>query len=240
MKRIIIPVFVWLCCVPFYADASAYWMEVTGSGKVREALRIQVCYGHIDEFNVRHRDAGKELTLTGEFKVSVVDDKGVSVAVPISLKGDCWEGTFTPARRCIYRVLGINDSHPVVDRSKTGGKNVMPIDYLCAEYMVETERVFGNPLQFLDISVKMQSGIAYIKAFKDSKPSAENTKLRVFNPENWEKELTTNEKGECLFKTTIKGFYIIREDWDEPAPGTYKGINYTSIRYRCNYCLQVK
>jgi len=52
-----------------------------------------------------------------------------------------------------YQILGINYTHPVVDRSKTGGKNVLPIDYQRAAYHVESTGAASKPIQFLDIII---------------------------------------------------------------------------------------
>jgi hypothetical protein len=229
-----------LYLLPVTSKAAAYWMEVKGSGRVNEPVIIQIIYGHIDEYSIRHRDKGKELSLTGEFKLSVLDQNGRSAAVSISQKEDCWEGTFTPSHDGVYRILGINDTHPVVDRSKTGGKNVKPVDYLCAEYRVGTGSLIAKPARLLDIVTSTANGIVTVKAFNNGKPAAADTKLRVFNPENWEKELTLNDKGEATFKTTMPGIYIIRQDWDDASAGTYQGVDYVSIRHRCNYSLLVQ
>ncbi|SEO03391.1 hypothetical protein SAMN05192574_10555 [Mucilaginibacter gossypiicola] len=225
--------------MPFAGNASAYWMEVKGSGKLNEAVHIEVCYGNIDEFSIRHRDTGIELTRAGDFEISIQDERGNKTALPMIRKADCWEATFIPAHTGIYRILGINDSHPVVDRSKTGGKNIRPVDYLCAAYRVGTGKMISNPAQLLDIIATGKNGLMAVKAFKDGRVVEPKTPLRVFNPENWEKELLTNEQGEAIFKPTMPGLYIIREDWEDPSPGNYKGVAYSAVRHRCNYCLQV-
>jgi hypothetical protein len=241
MKRAILTITVLLLFLPFVGQASAYWMDIKGSGKLNEPAQIQICYGHIDEYGVRHRDVGKELELTGDFKLNILDESGQLINIPIQQKADCWEGVFTPKKKGVYRILGINDSHPVVDRSKTGGKNVRPVDYLCAAYLVETTMagLTGKSAQFLDIIAGNKDDLVALKVFNNNRPVGDKTKLRVFNPENWEKELETNAHGEAFFKPTMKGLYIIRQDWDEPTAGNYKGVSYTNTRYRCNYCLQV-
>ncbi|MBB6127381.1 hypothetical protein [Mucilaginibacter lappiensis] len=236
MKQII---FLFLFFLPFTGEASAYWLEVKGSGKLNEPVQIQVCYGHIDEFSIRHRDTGNELELTGNFKIGVLDQEGKIIQVPILRKADCWEGNFIPVHEGTYRILGINDSHPVVDRSKSGGKNVRPIDYLCAAYQVGGGGAVSKPAQLLDIVVTRKGDLINVQAFNNGHFAENQTKLRVFNPENWEKELVTNDRGEAFFKTTMPGLYIIREDLDDPTSGNYKGVAYTSIRYRCNYCLLI-
>jgi hypothetical protein len=241
MKRLIISILFLLFCIPINSKAAAYWMEVIGSGKLSEPVRIQICYGNIDDYSIRHRDTGKELKLTGAFKINVVDDAGKSTPLTLNPQADCWEAEFTPGHEGIYQILAVNDSHPVVDRSKTGGKNVRPVDFLCSAYEVGKGGIaVTKPAQLLDIIAACKNDVVVIHAFNNDAPVAVGTKLRVFNPENWEKELTVNEKGETFFKTTMKGLYIIREDWDDQKPGTYQGVNYSSTRYRCNYCLEVR
>lgn len=225
---------------PFFCAASAYWMDLKGSGKINEPVQIRIYYGNIEESGVRVPLKGPELILTGEFRLSVVDAKGHSATIPISLKGDGWEGNFTPREKGVYQILGINDTHPVVDRSKIGGINVRPVDYLCAAYAVESTDFVSKPVQYLDIITAKSGSQLIVKVFKNGSPAVVGTKLRVFNPENWEKELIVNNAGEANFLPTMKGLYIIREDFNDPEKGEYKGISYTAIRHRCNYFLLVK
>jgi hypothetical protein len=228
------------CLSPFISKSAAYWLEITGSGRTNEPVTISIIYGHIDEYSVRHRDTGKELDLVGEFKMYVLRN-GQQTAVTLTQKADCWQGTFIPTHHGVYRILGINDTHPVIDRSTTGGKNVRPIDYLCTDYQVGDGSLLpAKPAQLLDIITSKTNGVITVKAFNNGKPAFAGTKLRIFNPENWEKELVLDEKGEAVFKTTMPGLYIIREDWDNALPGSYKGVTYVSIRQRCNYSLLVQ
>jgi hypothetical protein len=225
--------------LPLMSQAHGYWFDIKGSGKVNQPVQIQICFGEIDEYSVRHRETGAEFTQLGDFKITIVDEKGKSTNVQIHPKADCWEGIFIPKEKGIYQILGINESLPVVDRSKTGGKNVRPIDYLCAAYSVEHTGFISRPAQFLDIVTATREKLIVVKAFNNSSPADKSIKLRVFNPENWEKSLETDEQGEAVFMPTMKGLYIIRQDFIVPVTGTYKGLPYTSIRHRCNHCLLV-
>jgi hypothetical protein len=220
------------------ANASAYWLEVSGSGKINEAVTIQVCYGSIDDFGVRKRDMGKELKLSGDFKFFVTLAYGKQEEIKLQLKKDCWEGIFVPKANGIYHFAGINDKHPVVDRSKSGGINEKPVDYLCADYTVGNGTPLNKPSQQLDIITRYEGRKVIIKAYNNGSPAASGTKLRVFNPDNWEKELTLDEHGEATFAPTIKGLYIIRQDWIDKIAGTYMGTTFADTRYRCNYCLK--
>ncbi|MDN5289282.1 MAG: hypothetical protein JWR38_5556 [Mucilaginibacter sp.] len=240
MKIVVLPAILLFLCFPFISNASGYWLDIKGSGKLNDPVQIQVCYGYIDESSVRHRDNGPELALIGGFKISILDEKGQRIIIPIHQTQNCWEGTFLPKANGVYQILGINDTHPIVDRSKTGGKNIRPIDYLSTAYQVGTTSSVLKPVQFLDIITTPKSKQVIVKAFNHDAPAVTTTKLRVFNPENWEKELVVDDQGEATFMPTMKGLYIIREDWVDPTPGTYQGVTYTSIRHRCNYCLLVQ
>jgi hypothetical protein len=226
--------------LPGIGRASAYWMDTKGSGKAHQPVQIQICYGYIDESGIRHRDTGRELDLIADFKISFIDNHGQRTNMPIKQNGDCWEGTFVPKENGVYRIIGINDKHPVVDRSKTGGINVRPIDYLCAAYHVDSDSSAIKPVQYLDIATQSKGKLITVKAFHDGLPTAKGSKIRIFNPENWEKELALDEKSEAVFMPTMKGLYIIRQDWVAPTSGTYQGVAYANIRYRCNYCLQIQ
>lgn len=222
---------------PFIANASAYWMEIKGSGKINQEVTIELIYGNIDDLGIRHRQQGLELKLAGDFKFDLITPTGEKILMKMTQKSDCWSFSFNPKTKGIYRIIGINDKHPVVDRSKTGGENILPIDYLCAQYTVGQQEGILSPQQFLDITTKKEGKQVKINAFLNNNPSKVGTKLRVFNPQNWEKELTLDINGEAIFIPTISGMYVIRQDFVEEKSGSFNNVKYTSIRYRCNYCL---
>lgn len=225
-----------IACLP--ALASAYWIDIKGSNKINSPVKIELCYGSMDEFGIRHRDTGKELQLAGDFKIRIVNPDGVQQELQLTLQKDSWLAVFTPKSEGQYRIIGINDKHPVVDRSATGGQNILPIDYIAAVYTIgNSAKIDNNPLQKLDLVAIDENGKITVRAFLDGKLSKEGTKLRVFNPENWEKEIVLNKDGEAVFYTTMKGLYIIRQDWTEPVSGTEKNVAYSGKRHRCNYFL---
>ncbi|MFB9080677.1 hypothetical protein ACFFLS_21295 [Flavobacterium procerum] len=218
--------------------ASAYWIDVKGSNKINAPVTIELCYGSMDEYGVRHRDIGKELKLAGDFLIYILNPDGTKQNLNLTLQKDCWSASFTPKSEGQYRIIGINDKHPVIDRSASGGENVLPIDYIAAAYSIGNGIVSDNvPVQKLDLISIFENGKVTVKAFLDGKPSKAGTKLRIFNPENWEKELVLNKEGEAVFYPTMKGLYIIRQDWIEPISGNYKEVKYTSKRHHCNYYL---
>lgn len=237
MKRLCTLVFV---CFSFMCQAHGYWFDVVGTGKINSPVKIQIAYGEIDEFGKRNRETGDELTLVGMFKLFVMDQDGHRQDLSLKPERDCWEASFLPTKRGNFRILAINETLPVVDRSAVKGKSVRPVDFLCTDYLVETADVTTHSYQFLDIICTANGPLISAKIFKEKMPVDSLTKIRVFNPENWEKNLSTDAEGSVSFAPTMKGLYIIRQDWTEPKGGNYKGVQYSAIRYRCNYCLRIE
>lgn len=224
---------------PQLAKASAYWMEIHGSGKIKEQVKIQVCYGFIDDLSERHRTTGTEFQRIKDFNFFLYNTKGEKLKIELQPKGDHWEGTFIPDQKGTYRILGMNDQQPVLVRSQNPQENVRPIDFMCGAYQVGSPSGNNSPLQFMDISLQEKNGIYTIYPYRNMKPVEKGTMLRIFNPENWEKNIPVNEDHEAAFKPTMPGLYVIRQDWQDHTSGTFQGTTYTKIRYRNNYCLWI-
>lgn len=229
-----------LLAAPLAAQAHGYWLDVQGTGRVGQPVRVQLCFGEIDEFSVRHRETGPELATSGTFRLGVLDARGQRTDLTLHARPDCWEATFTPAQPGTYQLLAQADALPVVDRSATGGESVRPIEYLCAAYVAGRASAPPTPRQQLDIVAAPQGRLTQVQVFRAGQPVAGGTKLRVFNPENWEKTLSTDAQGRAAFLPTRPGLYIVRQDWTDPTPGTYQGVPYASVRHRCDYCLWVR
>ncbi|MBO9694432.1 hypothetical protein [Chryseobacterium sp.] len=223
--------------LPQSAKASAYWMEIHGSGKLKDPVNIQVCYGFIDDLSERHRTTGPEFQRIKDFIFFLFNAKGEKLKIELQPKGDHWEGTFTPDQEGTYRILGMNDQQPVLVRSQNPQENVRPIDFMCGAYQVGIPSNNNPPLPLMDIRISEKSGIYTIFPYRNMKPAEKGTMLRIFNPENWEKNIPVNENHKAFFKPTMRGLYVIRQDWQENTSGVFQGTPYAKIRYRNNYCL---
>lgn len=224
---------------PQLAKASAYWMEIHGSGKIKDPVTIQMCYGFIDDLSERHRTTGAEFQEIKNFSFFILNDIGEKVKIELQPKEDHWEASFTPNKEGTYRILGINYQQPVLVRSKNQHENVRPIDFMCGIYQIGTRTENITPAQFMDISVQEKNGIYTIFPYRNMKPVEKGTMLRIFNPENWEKNIPVDENHKAVFKPTMPGLYVIRQDWHDTTPGTFQGIPYGKIRYRNNFCLWI-
>nr|WP_315031217.1 hypothetical protein [uncultured Chryseobacterium sp.] len=224
---------------PQVMSASSYWMEIHGSGKINDPVKVQVFYGFIDDLSQRNRTTGAEFKEIQNFRFFILNDKGEKTKIEIQPKGDYWEGVFTPTEEGTYRILGMNDTQPVLLRSKNPQENVRPIDFMCGAYQVGHYSENTSPAQLMDIILKEKSGIYTVFPYRHMKPVEKGSSIRIFNPENWEKNLTIDENHQAIFKPSMPGLYVIRQDWYDNTPGTFKGNAYGKIRYRNNYCLWI-
>ncbi|UKB78801.1 hypothetical protein [Chryseobacterium sp. MEBOG07] len=225
--------------VPQLTKASAYWMEIHGSGKLKDPVKIQVCYGFINDLSERHRTTGPEFNEIKNFKFYILNIKGEKSKLELQMVGDHWEGTFTPDKEGSYRILGMNDQLPVLLRSKNPQENVRPIDFMCGDYHVGQHSNMESPTQFMDIILQEKNGVYTVSPYRNMKPVEKGTPIRIFNPENWEKNISIDENNQAVFKPTLPGLYVIRQDWQDNTPGTFQGNTYGKIRYRNNYCLWI-
>ncbi|AZA79425.1 hypothetical protein EG347_18925 [Chryseobacterium sp. G0186] len=164
---------------PQLTKASAYWMEIHGSGKVKEQVTIQVCYGFIDDLSERHRTIGPEFQRIRDFNFFLFNAKGEKSKIELQPNGDHWEGSFTPDQDGTYRILGMNDLQPVLVRSQNPQDNVRPIDFMCGVYHVGVPSDNIAPLQFMDISLQNKNGIYTIFPYRHMKPVSKGTMLRI-------------------------------------------------------------
>lgn len=212
--------------LPLLSIAHGYWLEIEGSGKVGEPVTVRVCFGEIDDYNVRRKESDP-----AEFVLMVfAHGYGCRESLHFEKKVNCWEASFTPKEEGSYRFLAYHKGTQVVE-----GKKIMPVDYLCSVYQVGPRVEGYNPPTDLNIHVEKEGKLMRVFATNKQQPVPAGTKIRIFNPDNWEKNLTTDDKGTVVFYPERDGLYIIRYDYMEPATGTLEGEPYTTIRHRCNY-----
>lgn len=226
--------------LPQITKASAYWMEIHGTGKLNDPVKIQVCYGRVDDLSERHRTTGKEFKEIRNFKLFIINSNGEKQDIFLKPESDCWQAVFTPTREGTYRILGVNDQQAVLIRSENPQENIRPVDFLCGAYQVgQVQNTILKPVQYLDIILQQANGVYSVMPYRNMKPSEKGTAVRIFNPENWEKNIQLNENHQAFFKTTMSGLYVIRQDWYDNTPGIFLGNAYGKIRYRNNYCLWI-
>lgn len=237
IKKLVLLLLVTVCKLAVYADG--YWLELKGSGKTGDTLSIRIRYGGVDDDSRRYLKTGKELDKMAGIHLFVINAEGKRTDVVIKQLQDCWEGLFIPVSAGSYQVLAYMDQLPVVERPDSM-QNIRPIQYCCALYTVGNGAGNIVPHQFLDIVATQKGDAVVIRAYIDRQPVTAGTKLRIFNPQNWEKLPVTDKNGEARFIPVTKGLYIIRLDVNDNKPSTFKTKRYQAIRHRCDYTIFIE
>ena len=92
--------------LPLLTMAHGYWFEVKGSGKVNEPVKVQICFGEIDENGVRIREQGDRIAQIAGFKVFVVNSKGQQTEIVLHRSADRWEGVLPLLKKMFIRYWG--------------------------------------------------------------------------------------------------------------------------------------
>lgn len=217
--------------MPLLSVAHGYWLEIEGSGKIGDTVRVKVYFGEIDDNKVRHREAD-----TARFTMVVSGPSEWDLqSLELQQKDNYWEAAFIPQVAGAYHVYAFHTTLPVVDRSAIGGKNVKPQEFLCAAYQAGIARDMEQLTPWPSIRVKNEGKQVRITTINKKKPMPAGTKIRIFHPDNADEYLTTDDKGTAVFTPEKEGLYIIRYDYVETTPGTYQGVPYVEVRNRCNF-----
>ncbi|RAJ73751.1 hypothetical protein CLV59_11292 [Chitinophaga dinghuensis] len=229
-----------LLVTPVLTFAHGYWLDISGNGKVGAAVTIHIFFGEIDSHGVRQREKFETPPAGNEFNIFVIDPKGVRTPLKVSAEPDGWKAVFLPTVNGSYRIFAESHKLPVVERSGPGKQNIRPIEYLYGAYTVGKPTLLSPSQQDMDILHNTHNDMTAVTVYQNGKVVPAGIKLRIFNPDNWEKQLETDSLGKAEFFPKRKGLYIIRFDWYDKMPGEYNKVGFTSIRYRCNLCLDVK
>lgn len=237
LRTILIALIIFL---PMLSYAHGYWLEISGNGQPGKPVTINIFFGEIDQYGKRLKETFDTLPAANMFSIFAMRPDGSMDTLHVTARKDGWQATFTPTLKGGYRILAAGTRLPVVDRSGSGGQNVRPFEYLCSSYQAGVGVSAEKPVQMLDIISQTKKDMMQVTVYKDGKPVAAGGKLRIFNPDNWEKQLETDNTGRAEFFPNRKGMYIIRYDWYDKTPGNYEGVPYSAVRHRCDYCLIVK
>jgi len=223
------------------SQASAFWLELSKPTDNSNTVKVQVIYGYIDDLSIRHRTNGKEYEAIKDFEFKIRSNTGLELTMPLTKKEDCWEGTFSADANTYYQIIGINQHLPVIVRNeKDSIKNIRSIEYLYAEYGRSFLKQELPPLTDRPYIALIQSRSYFqVLPYIYGEPVTNGSTVRIFNPENWEKNILLDPTGKTIFQPTQKGLYIVRLDWYEDKSGSDRGIPFNRIRHRCNYCLTI-
>lgn len=234
MQRLITSIaLVFIVLIPFAGRAHGYWIETSGSHKVKEAVVIKIYFG---EYITGERLSGNFLDRMKEFRM-FIRVNGKEEPMAIRQLADYWEGTYTPLAEGVYEFVAVNEEREVQDWTKHHLGIVRPVQYLKTVYVVGNGIPALSPASFLDITVVPAGTNEYaIQAFKNKSPYAA-AKIIVTHPDGEETTLHAGNDGKTTFKAPGKGLYVVDIEWTDKTPGRFKDKAYESIRYKLDFSI---
>lgn len=100
----------------------------------------------------------------------------------------------------------------------------------------ETEQMAVN---VMDAIVKQSGDNIMVATWKENQGFAKS-KVKIINPEGWARDKITNDNGKTQLKSNMKGYYLVELEYIDKNPGSFKGKEYQTVRYRCETTIKVQ
>lgn len=219
--------------------AHALWIETNTTGSIGRQQEVKIFFGEYSTGDISPADKWfsdlKDFTLVlvtpdkKEIKLSTTAAKEYYIAVFTPEE----EGTYTLVMhhlaKDIYRNMKLDYHSSAVVRV---GKNKAAAD--TATYNSNVVSVVTNGL----LKAKMNEQIS-LKVFNNAAPAGRQ-KVKIIAPNGWEKELTTDSKGQLEFTPLWPGRYMADYAYIEKIPGEHNGKKYDETWKIATYIIEVK
>ena len=224
------------------ASAHYIWIETGSSGKIGQPQEVKIYYGEYNE-GKREIKGGRLDELKG-IEAWLIDPDGNRTALKVSLEDKFFKTAFTPSKAGEYYIMAVNKVVEVKDWSKHDIGIVKPMFYASKKISVQTN--VHKPLNVLELpdltivpvenkNSKEPSFKLYFKGLPLS-----NGKVFFHAPNEWSKELKTDNEGIVSFNPLWKGLYVIECIHVEKTPGKFKDKNYEAIRHRATSMITIE
>lgn len=223
-----------LSILSFQLSAHGYWIELEGNKKAGKQVSVKMYFG---DYPVGERLSGKTLDKMKDINVYVITPDGEKQPIAMTQTNDCWQGSFTPATKGTYEVIGMNNEREVQDWTKHHLGITRPIQYLKVVYDAGKPSEKKSSL-YIDAQTKKAGKNNFeITLLKEGKAMA-GQKFVIAEFDKGDTELTTNDEGKATFKAAAAGLYILSVDWIDATPGSFKGKNYETVRHRLDVSVE--
>lgn len=218
------------------------WVETPETGKKGKEHLVKVHFGEYT-YGVIEDPNGENFAGVKNFELWVIAPSGKKEAIKTSIKGDAFEGTFTPNEDGTYTVVLNNNEIDVIDYTQYDF-GIFKTHYHSTAKVIVGKKVVNS-------AASNEAGLVVVnaseeKAVKDSPvtlkvlykgtPIAEQ-EVTIFVSDLWSKKLTTNEEGIVTFTLPWETKYTVETTKKEETPGSYKGKEYEFIWHCATYCI---
>jgi hypothetical protein len=226
--------FTLLLFCPGLAIAHGYWVELDGSYKVNQPVKVKLFYG---EIAAGERMSGHFLDKMKDIRMYLQSPDGEKKELVMKQKNDYWEGAFVPTKSGTYELTGINDTREVQDWTKHNLGIVRPIQYLKACYAIGAKPSGCASSLPLDAEwVHTGTGDYNVTVrYDDQAVPSQQTTVGTFGGEN--KYSVTDSAGKAKVTFKKPGLYILSIELIDKTPGTFQGKAYETVRRRLDYSI---
>jgi uncharacterized GH25 family protein len=219
------------------AQAHYIWIELKGEKAVGQTQEVRIYYGEFNE-GVREVKGGRLEEVAG-IESWIITPSGKRVPLNIAIDASYYRATFQALEKGIYRVVAVNVTRDVVDWSKHKIGIVRPVYYTSREVMIGSSETSTDNSELPQLSIVSTDKQNNYQVLFNNQPVA-NAKVLFHAPNEWSKELQTNQDGKVAFTPLWKGQYIIECILPEEVPGNFRGKNYEAIRHRSTLAIDIQ
>jgi hypothetical protein len=218
--------------------AHALWIETKATGTKGKAQEISVFFGEFSDNDITKAD--KWFSDLKDFSLVLISPSKKETKLTAKALDNKYQAFFTPDEDGVYTIAM---HHKVKDVYGT-----MVLDYNSSATVIVGNAEKGNEavvnsnvisLFSKDAATAKQKIKVNVNALYDGKIAKEQ-KMKVIEPNGWEKELWSNDKGEISFTPIWPGNYMVEFAYTEKAAGDHNGKKYDEIWKMATYLISVK
>ncbi|MBL6447720.1 DUF4198 domain-containing protein [Fulvivirga sp. 29W222] len=235
-------IFTCLLAVAFQSSAHYLWLETAESGEKNKEHVVEVYFGEYT-YGVIENPNGENFAKVKNFSLWVISPSGKKTTITTSVKGNAFQGIFTPKENGTYTVVLNNNEIDVIDYTKYDF-GIFKTHYHSTAKVVVGDKVdlttadnnAGLVVVNASSDLAVQNSSVELQVLYKGKPLA-GQEVDVYVADLWTKKLKTDEHGKVSFSLPWKTKYTVETTKKEDFPGTYKGEGYQFIWHCTTYCI---
>jgi uncharacterized GH25 family protein len=215
--------------------AHAFWMETSSTGTLGKEQVVRIYYG---EFVEGERDSvSKWYSNIKDFSLWMVGPDQKKVQLKTAPGANYYEARFTPSVNGTYTLAlshyaeelgGVSRYHFLTTTDVTVGKPA--INNIAAVNLLQFQRL-GVASAKVNKQLQLKLSLNNVHAI--------NKKVKVFSPNGWTKELTTDANGIISFIPPFPGRYVVEISDQDKTAGEQNGKPYEETWNTASYSMEV-
>jgi uncharacterized GH25 family protein len=227
-----------LLCISSRLSAHALWIETSATGTIGRQQEVKIFFGEYSTGDVSPAD--KWFSDLKDFTLVLVTPGKKEIKLSTTAANEYYTASFTPEEGGTYTLVM---HHLTKDIYRN-----MKLDYHSSAVVrvgkstaADTAAYNSNAVSVItngQLTAKANRQVS-LKVFNNAMPAGRQ-KVKVIAPNGWEKEITTDSKGQLEFVPLWPGKYMADYAYIEKIPGEYNGKKYEETWKIATYIIEVK